>query len=197
MAKVVTAIILAVALLLGILWFSQKKASPERVDDLMVVKQNAVTRPETLGISTNESSRSSELKTYIDESLGYKIQYPKDISLEKEADGSVVLSGSGLGITITGGNMSGIDTINTVAERHINEKIAKLGEKFKLSESISPVSIGYQTGITYTSEEASKEITYFYVPQRQGYILLINRTDTSDYSLISASDDIIYSLELL
>ena len=100
-------------------------------------------------------------------------------------------------MVISKGMLSGKDTINTIAEQSVNLKMEKMGDRFKLLETISPVSIGSLTGVTFTSEEYSKEITYFYVPQGLGYILITNSTDTSDWDLLATSDDIIYSLELL
>ncbi|KKT30857.1 MAG: hypothetical protein UW41_C0010G0048 [Candidatus Collierbacteria bacterium GW2011_GWC2_44_18] len=152
--------------------------------------------PATLGAATNASD-SSGLNIYLDKIQEFQVEYPGDISIKKENNGSVVFSKEGLSVVISKGMLSGKDTINTIAEQSVNLKMEKMGDRFKLLETISPVSIGSLTGVTFTSEEYSKEITYFYVPQGLGYILITNSTDTSDWDLLATSDDIIYSLELL
>ncbi|KKT68948.1 MAG: hypothetical protein UW64_C0006G0004 [Microgenomates group bacterium GW2011_GWC1_44_37] len=129
--------------------------------------------------------------------MGFQIQYPDGITAKKENNGSLTISKDGLFITISSETLPGKDTVNTIAEQDINQKINIMGDNFKLLETISPVSIGSITGITYTTAEDSKEITYFYVPKTLSYLLITNSTDTSDDKLISTSDDIIYSLELL
>ncbi len=171
------------------------KNSPSITGEPSIQSYTAPT-PDTLGATTNASD-SSGLNIYLDEKQGFRIRYPGDISIKKESDGSVIFTKEGLSVTVSKEKLSGKDTINTIAEQSVNLKMEKMGEKFKLLESISPVSIGSLTGITFTAEENSREITYFYVPQKLGYLLITNSTDTSDWDLISTSDDIIYSLELL
>jgi hypothetical protein len=171
------------------------KDSPQITGDPSLQSYTAPT-PDTLGATTNASD-SSGLNIYQDEKQGFRIRYPGDISITKEDSGTVIFTKEGLSVAISAGKLSGKDTINTIAELAVNHKMEKMGERFKLLETISPVSIGSLTGITFTAEENSKEITYFYVPQKLGYLLITNSTDTSDWDLISTSDDIIYSLELL
>lgn len=187
--------------LLGLLVVVSLALIGQRSKNLTLITEETSTQsyqiptPDTLGATTNASD-SSGLNIYLDKIQGFQVKYPGDISIEKENNGSVVFTKEGLSVVISKGTLSGKDTVNTVAERTVNLKMEKMGEKFNLLEPISPVSIGSLTGVTFTSEENLKEITYFYVPQELGYLLIVNSTDTSDRDLISTSDDIIYSLEL-
>lgn len=192
---------LKVMTLLGLLVVVSLALIGQRSKNLTLITEETSTQsyqiptPDTLGATTNASD-SSGLNIYLDKIQGFQVKYPGDISIEKENNGSVVFTKEGLSVVISKGTLSGKDTVNTVAERTVNLKMEKMGEKFNLLEPISPVSIGSLTGVTFTSEENLKEITYFYVPQELGYLLIVNSTDTSDRDLISTSDDIIYSLEL-
>jgi hypothetical protein len=194
MLKALTLLGLLVVVSLALMGQANKK--PPLITGETSIRNDPVTSPDTLGATTNASD-SSRLNIYLDEKQGFRIRYPGDISIKKENNGSVIFTKERLSVTISKGMLNGKDTINTVAEQSVNLKMEKIGDNFKLLETISPVSIGSLTGVTFTSEEYSKEITYFYVPQDLGYILIINSTDTSDGDLISTSDDIIYSLELL
>ncbi|HCQ30861.1 TPA: hypothetical protein DIU27_00565 [Candidatus Collierbacteria bacterium] len=197
MVKVVMLLILLAVLTLGIIWVTEKSPPKDLTDDLLVSNSLAIPQPETLGASTTLTRRSSNWKPYSDKVMGFQIQYPDGITAKKENNGSLTISKDGLFITISSETLPGKDTVNTIAEQDINQKINIMGDNFKLLETISPVSIGSITGITYTTAEDSKEITYFYVPKTLSYLLITNSTDTSDDKLISTSDDIIYSLELL
>ncbi|KKT42877.1 MAG: hypothetical protein UW88_C0002G0086 [Candidatus Collierbacteria bacterium GW2011_GWD2_45_10] len=190
-------LILLAVLTLGIIWVTEKSPPKDLTDDLLVSNSLAIPQPETLGASTTLTRRSSNWKPYSDKVMGFQIQYPDGITAKKENNGSLTISKDGLFITISSETLPGKDTVNTIAEQDINQKINIMGDNFKLLETISPVSIGSITGITYTTAEDSKEITYFYVPKTLSYLLITNSTDTSDDKLISTSDDIIYSLELL
>lgn len=194
MLKALTLLGLLVVVSLALI--GQRSKDSPLITSETLVPTDSPTWPDTLGASTNASA-SSGLNIYLDKVQGFQMKYPGDISIEKENNGSVVFSKEGLSVVISKGMFSEKDTVNTVAELAVNQKTEKMGDKFKLLETISPVSIGSLTGVTYTSEEYSKEITYFYVPQELGYLLIINSTDTSDRDLISTSDDLIYSLELL
>lgn len=188
--------LLGLLVVVSLALIGQKGKKPPLVTSETSIQNYTVPSTDTLGATTNASD-SSGLNIYLDKIQGFQIKYPGDISIEKENNGSVVFTKEGLSVVISKGILSDKDTVNTVAERAINQKVEKMGDKFKLLESISPVSIGSLTGVTFTSEENSKEITYFYVPQELGYLLIVNSTDTYDWDLISTSDDIIYSLELL
>lgn len=188
--------LLGLLVVVSLALIGQKGKNPPLVTSETPIQSYPVPTPDTLGATTNASD-SSGLNIYLDKIQGFQVKYPGDISIEKENNGSVVFTKEGLSVVISKGTLSGKDTVDTIAERTVNQKMEKMGDKFKLLDSISPVSIGSLTGVTFTSEENSKEITYFYVPQKLSYLLIINFTDTSDQDLISTSDDIIYSLELL
>jgi len=197
MVKVVMLLILLAVLTLGIIWVTEKSPPKDPTDELLVSNSLTFPQPETLGVSTMLATRSSSWKQFTDDGMGFRIKYPDGITAKKENSGSLSIAKDRLSIIISSEILSGKDTINTIAEQDIDQKMNKLGDKFKLLETISPVSIGSNTGVTYTASEDSKEITYFYVPVKTGYLLITNSTDIYDDKLISTSDDIIYSLELL
>ena len=188
-------IVLAV-LTLGVIWITEKSPPPEPMDDLLVYNSVSFPHPETLGLTSSLASDSSNWKQYRDENMGFKIRYPEGVAVKKTISGDIVFEKESLHLEISHEKLLGKDTVNTIAEQDVNQKMMKMGEMFKLLDTISPVSIGSITGVTYTSKENSQEITYFYVPLDMDYLLLSNSTDTSNGALISTSDDIIYSLEL-
>ncbi|KKT40433.1 MAG: hypothetical protein UX47_C0001G0032 [Candidatus Collierbacteria bacterium GW2011_GWA2_46_26] len=190
-------LILLAVLTLGIIWIIEKSPPKNPADDLLVSNSLAIPEPETLGASTTIAPRPSNWKQYSDRVMGFQIQYPDGITVKKENSGTLTVAKDRLIVSISSETLPGKDTVNTVAEQDIDQKMNKMGDKFELLETISPVSIGSITGITYTAEEYSTEITYFYVPKATGYLFITNLTDISDDKLISTSDDIIYSLELL
>lgn len=189
MSKIV-ALLLVVAVAGWNLIFPKSSTEPEAL-----ISPNV---PQTLGISTPVSSVSSGEKTYRDDKLGFSLDYPADIVFKKISSNSISLTKGDLNILLSQESLIDKDTINTIAENDINLKIDKMGDKFKLVDSISPIAIGSITAATFTSEENSKEITYYYVPQNPSYLLLTNSTQNNSGSdLISISDDIIYSLKLI
>lgn len=152
--------------------------------------------PETLGVSTASSSVTS-WNLYTNKKLGFSLKHPPDVYLRSADDGTISISQKKLNITISQHPLSAKDAVNTIAEQAINSKQEKLGSNFKLIDSISPIAIGSQTGVTFTTEESGKEVTYFYIPQGPNYLEIINFTqEDSSGRLVSLSDDIIYSLQL-
>ncbi len=150
--------------------------------------------PETLGASTTLLSDTSAWKSYEDSTLEIRIKFPSGINPKKEINRSLTLFGDLLKINISLENLNDKDTVNTLAESNINSKITKMGDSFKLIDSISPISIGEITGVTFTTIEDGQEITYYYVPREKSYLII---KDSTDKSLVALSDSIIYSLEIL
>lgn len=150
--------------------------------------------PETLGVSTNSASDSGVWKTYEDSSLGIRIKYPEGVDIKQISKDTVSLSNDLVSIHINSIELDEKETVNTVAEKDINKKTEKLGEKFNLVDSISPISIGEITSITFTAREEGTEHTFYYVPREKSYLLI---DDSTDQTQISISDSIIYSLVLL
>ncbi|KKS94873.1 MAG: hypothetical protein UW68_C0001G0042 [Candidatus Collierbacteria bacterium GW2011_GWB1_44_6] len=159
--------------------------------------QRILQEPITLGVATSSSLAASS-KIFTDDKLGFRIKYQDGIVVKRNLDGSVTFSKDDLNISISQESLLSKDTVNTIAERDINWKMEKLGDQFVLAESISPVAIGLDTGVTYSSEEKGEQVTYYYIPQGFHYLLVINKTPQKEGSnLFSLSDDIIYSLEII
>lgn len=150
--------------------------------------------PETLGDNTSNPPTGPAWRNFSDERLRINLQFPGDTDIKREKDGSLLLTHEGIHITFMAGQIDGTDTLNTLAEKDIDKKKETMGGNFRLIDTISPIAIGSLTGITYSSEESAKVVTYFYVPRGSEYLLI---TDRSDADKLSVSDNIIYSLILL
>lgn len=198
MIKLVT--LLAIIAVVGTLLLVKKDESAlisGTVETTSNIPTQSTPAPQTLGLSTNSVS-SDSWKIYSDEKLGFRLKYPEGVQIKSVSEGSVLLSKDSLSISISQNKLSSKDTVNTVAEQDVNSKMDKLGDKYRLIETISPIAIGSQTGVTYSSEELGKEITYFYIPQGFKYLVIANETtETKTGNLISLSDEIIYSLEFI
>ena len=153
--------------------------------------------PKTLGIATGPVETAG-WKIYTNEKLSFRLRYFDGLQIKTSSDNTVSFTKDTLNVSVSQHPLTTIETVNTVAEQDINSKMEKLGDKFLMLESISPIAIGSQTGVSFSTRESGKDITYFYVPQGINYLLIVNKTiDDSGGSLISLSDDLIYSLELI
>lgn len=150
-----------------------------------------------LGLAT-DSAGLSDWKIYTDENQNYEFRYPSTVQIKTLTDGTLSLSDDTLAISVSARPLPGTETVNTLAEKDINHQQEKMGVEFKLLDTISPISIGFQTGVTYTTEESGREVTYFYIPLSKTFLKIVNRTtEVPGQKLISLSDDIIYSLKIL
>jgi len=149
--------------------------------------------------ASSSASPSGTWKIFKDEKIGFRIRYPSEIDIKQTADGVYLFSRQDIHISLIQGKLAENETINTLAEKQINQKMEKLADKFKLVDTISDVAIGSLTGISYKSEESQGTSIYFYIPQGSSHYLLINNQIDSptDQEVVSLSDQIIYSLELL
>lgn len=136
-------------------------------------------------------------KTFEDKSLGFNLRYPPDVTLKKHSDKSISLGKTGLSITISQEKLIEDDTLNLAAEVLANKIISNTKSINSIVDTISPVAIDTVTGLTFTTLENDKEVTYYYVPQGSTYLLITNTTQAGGSDLLSISDDIIYSLELV
>lgn len=150
-------------------------------------------QPQTLGIETDKQPIKHDWNTYTYGNLGLKIKHPSEMDIKTDKE-QVSLQRDGINLEITKKSMSSIESVNTVAEKEINEKISKLGDQFKLLETITPIAIGSVTAVTYTSNESGKQASYFLIPFGSDYIYIKNSTEATDDALVSTSDDIIYSI---
>ncbi len=187
--------------LVALLWsfFAFKNTSVKTATETPALPNEkiALTTPVTLGLATTAAEFQDWL-TYRDDKHHFQFRYPSYIQIKASSDGSLALTYNSLQIYITPLTLSYIDTVNTMAEKDIDELQKKLGTEFKLLETISPIAIGSQTGLTYTTEVSGHEVTSYYIPQDKNYLLIENKTtENPGESFISLSDDIIYSLEIL
>ncbi len=196
MSKILALLCLAVAVMFVAPWKSDNKpVPPPDQNSTLSESLKLLEDGKTLGVTTGTSTTS--WKFYTNEDFGFRIKYPQELIIDENRSGIISIGKERIHIDFSFEKISVKDSLNTKAEKDIDILIAKMGEKFKLIDSISEVAIGSITGITYTTEENSVEITYFYVPLKDGFLVIRNLTDSTDSALISISDDIIYSLELL
>jgi hypothetical protein len=160
--------------------------------------ENQASALEEAGAPATISSAHFTWETYTDEEGGFSFKYPPGVQIKTLSDDSLEVSRLSMIITFHRHPLLSQDLINTVAEQDINSKVEKLGDRFRLLRALSPIALGQRTGLTYSSEELGRVITYFYVPQTSHYLLIINETeDPQGADLISLSDHLIFSLELL
>lgn len=193
MGKVLALFVLMAVFSLAVYW-KNNLSGKTVLNETQNLSVTATPTPTTLGVSVAVPESSSVWESFRDDDLGLKIRYPKYLTVKKEKDNTLTISGEGIRIAITKAKVGTTDTINTLAEKDIDRKKTTLGDKFRLIDSISPVAIDSQTAIAFTTEEDTKEVTYFYVPMDPGYLLI---ADTTDPDRLSVSDNIIYSLEIL
>ena len=143
-----------------------------------------------------------EWKKYEDTKSGYSLSYPGEFNLQNEESGIAIYKKDNdkqiILIDIKERSLVETETINTAAEKDINEKISKNPEKFSVSETITPIAIGSITAFTFKLVEISGENTYFYIPRGDKNFLEIsirgeNNLSASEISLV---DRIVYSLEI-
>ncbi len=192
----VKALLLLVAVLLisGTAYWKYRTPTSDKVTVTTgdVLPQQA--NPETLGASTSTLLPNDSWKTYENKDFRMRLRYPQYMDIQKEAEDLLNLSGGQINIKFFKKDLSDKDTVNTVAEEVINQKIGKLGDKFELIDSISPIAIGQITGVTFTTKESDKVYTYYLVPLEKSFLTI---EDTTEVDQVSVSDTIIYSLEIL
>lgn len=184
---------LPAVVLFGVIWKIELENIPgNQVSGDLIQKAEEKTS-NTLGVTTSRvTSDNWEKKDFND--LGFGLQIPPEVEI-KENNLSIEVLGKGISIYISKKNLSEIETINTAAEKDIDKKVNDFGAGFELIDSIAPVAIGSVTGITYTTLENGAEITYFYVPGNNSYLYIQNKSNPQDPEGLTASDNIIYSLE--
>lgn len=138
--------------------------------------------------------------TYKDPDLGISYLYPKDFLIEhKDSDIFVYIqrpSGKTKpSLQIVSRKLSNNDSINTQAEKDINEYLEKGSV---LIDTINPISIGSVTGITFQLSEKSSENTYYYIPLGNNKFVEIISLDEGSVTpdIISILDRIVYSITL-
>ncbi len=157
--------------------------------------------PTTIATPTDSSpvifAEIKNWKTFEDNSFGFTLRYPPEVNLKILSPKSISLTKTGLSITVSREVLAGDSTLNLVAESHANKIISDPKSGNTVVETISPIAIDTITGLTFTTVEANQEITYYYVPLGSSYLLITNSTQPGAGDLLSTSDDIIYSLELV
>ena len=155
--------------------------------------------PLVAGSSTTSTPSVFGWQVFTNNYYGYKINHPADINVKNQRNGDISLEKSKLiNIFITQDVLPENDTVNTVIENTINNKTSQLKNNYVLVNTISPIAMGSATAQTYTSSENGKNITYYYIPQKdKKFLLITNFTPQNSSADYLTSEDIIYSLELL
>jgi len=135
---------------------------------------------------------------FVNNYYGYKVKHPPDVNIKNKKDGNVSLQKTKtINLSITQGILTENNNLNTAIEKDIETKKNDLKDKFNLTKIISPISIGLETALTYTSIENEIPISYFYIPQKDKKFLMVTNysphNGSTDYL---TSEDIIFSLEL-
>lgn len=178
-------------------WLNESNSLSQQFSDQTSLEIESPKNKDTLGVSTSEPNKLSDWARQEDVSVGIGFKTPKGVTIEKTPNNVIEIKTGEINLLMSKEKLDEKENINTVAEKHIDAKVQNLGERYKLTEIISPVAISGVTGISYADEVDGREITYFFVPVGQNYIYIENSTNTKDSVNISTADNIIYSLELL
>ena len=135
---------------------------------------------------------------FVNNYFHYRIKHPSEVSIKNGHNGDAsLIKNKSIDIDISEGDLSTKDTINTIIEIDIDQKKTQLKNNYNLLNSISPIAIGSVTAQTYTSEENSQKIVYYYIPQENNkYLIVSNKSVDSNGDEYLTSEKIIYSLEL-
>jgi len=157
--------------------------------------------PEVLSATTTKDMN-SWLK-YKDPEFGFSVLYPPEFKINKDSSNLLISKIDSTGkygtvIKFTSRALMDNETVNTIAEKDINEILDKDPLGFALSETITPISIDRTTAITYKLLENKNTSTYFYVPTKGNQFVEVsiigeNSLSPEDISII---DRVVYSLEL-
>lgn len=155
--------------------------------------------PLVAGVSTNNSDPDYDgWQIFINNYFGYKIRHPSEINIKNNRNGDItLLKEKGISINISQNTLSGNETLNTVIESVINQKMAEGKSHFQLLKTITPIALSAVTAQTFTTDENGQYYTYYYIPQVQNkYLVIISKTISLNDSDFLTSEKIIYSLEV-
>lgn len=198
-------IVLAIIAVPLVIFFDSSKNSPNilEVDNTALSAPSLAmpsSSPTVLAATTTDNS--DEWKKYDDKSLGISLSYPKNFSLKKEADIITIYKTDNAKqislISIREREIKDTETVNTISEKDINQKLEKYPDKVTVSETITPIAIGSITAITFKLLEQAGENTYFYIPKGKNNFLEISTIGENNLSRdeISLVDRVVYSLEI-
>lgn len=157
-----------------------------------------ISADQTISEATSQSSTLG-WQVFVNNYYGYKIKHPSNVNIKNRRNGDISLQKTKvIDILITQNVLASNETVNTIIEKAIDARRNELGDRFSLTNSISPISLGSITAQTYSSFESGENITYYYVPQNTNkYLLIINQTPNQGGTDYLISEDIIYSVELI
>lgn len=148
-------------------------------------------------LSASTSINESDWKSYGDSTLGISFSYPKDFNLVKNQDAVIIQKKDNTPlINISIRDLKENETVNTVSEKDINEKVEKSQGEITISETIEPIAIGPITAITYKLHEKTDDNTYFYLPKNDKEfleIVILGENNLTPEEL-TAVDNIVYSI---
>jgi len=141
----------------------------------------------TLTAGTTETPSPSSTREYKNSKMGISLQYPEDMEITSNEDGSISVSKwgptqkentelfDGITINISQASLGTNTDLLSLINADIEQKREQLSPDYKILESPTPYTLWYKTGaFTYKAEEVFGSVTYFYLPQSSGKFLLIS-----------------------
>lgn len=159
------------------------------------------THPAVLSASTTQDVNG--WRSYEDQQMHFSLSFPDGYSYKKTKDVLVIFKKSNSEaiiplISIKERFLKENETINTISEKDIDEKMKNDKEPVTISETITPIAIGSVTAVTFKLHETNGDNSYFYLPEPNNKFLEISIIGENNLSAedLSSIDGIVYSLEL-
>jgi len=161
--------------------------------------------------SMTETPAPSSTKEYKNSKMGFSLQYPEDMEITTNEDGSVSVSKwgptqkenteffDGIAINISQASLGTNPNLLSLVNADIEQKKEQLSPDYEILESPTPYTLWYKTGsFTYKAEELFGQVTYYYLPQSSDKFLLVSSRypDPQGTGFEAQSEKIVRSIKI-
>ncbi len=166
-----------------VVWMSQKPSAPSTTAETLITPTSTLTPSLTASPSINP------LKDYQNTQLGFSLQYPPNVKVSQNLDGTVSFSFwgptqktetelyDGFAINIDRADIVAKASLKDTIQADIDQKKEQLGSDFVLIQTIAEyTSWPYPGAYSYRARDFFGEAAYIYLPQDSDTFLLVTVT---------------------